>query len=175
MFMVQGQWPPVYVRSIEDLNMDGSLDEAVAVLRPVEGPGFSAFFYEGLGNLLPTISQSIILAPEVEPEGISIADLNDDGAPDVSMLDLNSGRRLILANNGGGQFAPVQPGDQDADGDTDLDDHVWYADCMAGPGSSPVSTGGLSEQLCLFYFDMDGDNDIDLLDGAYFNQSYTGG
>ncbi len=57
------------------------------------------------------------------------------------------------------------PGDADDDGDVDLDDFAIFTDCLAGPHISPEPTRvGLDARDCLWYFDRDADQDVDLAD-----------
>ncbi len=59
----------------------------------------------------------------------------------------------------GGFWFEQPPGDCNATGIADLLDHADFADCLTGPG------GGLPMPDCNC-FDVDGDNDADLLDFA---------
>ncbi len=59
----------------------------------------------------------------------------------------------------GGFWFEQPPGDCNATGIADLFDHADFADCLSGPG------GGLPTPDCNC-FDVDGDNDADLLDFA---------
>ena len=59
----------------------------------------------------------------------------------------------------GGFWFEEPPGDCNATGMADLLDHADFADCLTGPG------GGLPTPDCNC-FDVDGDNDADLLDFA---------
>jgi hypothetical protein len=57
------------------------------------------------------------------------------------------------------------PGDADDDGDVDLDDFAIFTDCLAGPHVSPQPTRvGVDARDCLWYFDRDADEDVDLAD-----------
>jgi hypothetical protein len=61
------------------------------------------------------------------------------------------------------------PGDFDADGDVDLDDYLYAADCLGGPNTLPSPTlYGVAVEDCLEVFDFNEDNDVDLDDAAYF-------
>jgi len=170
---VVGQWPPLYVQTITDLDLDGIMGEAVVIMRPLEGSAFIAVFFRDLISLTPDLMQIIALAPNVEPDGFTIGDLNEDGAPDVSVWDSTANRRIILVNDGAGQFSIAQPGDHDADDDTDLADHTALAACYAGPNIKPQAPD-YSPQQCLFWFDLDADDDVDLRDAGHFAQVFTG-
>ena len=62
------------------------------------------------------------------------------------------------------------PHDWDDDGDVDMDDFAYFADCMAGPDATPDP-----ETECLEVFDADMDGDVDSLDFAEFQLLFTGG
>ncbi len=57
------------------------------------------------------------------------------------------------------------PGDQDADGDVDLDDFALFAPCMTGPDNGPYPEGCDA-------FDFDRDLDVDLADLAGFQRAF---
>ena len=65
-------------------------------------------------------------------------------------------------------------GDSDFDGDVDLDDYAPFADCLAGPSTSPTPALPLTSEQCLILFDSDGDDDVDLDDFEAFAESFTG-
>lgn len=65
-------------------------------------------------------------------------------------------------------------GDFDGDSDVDLKDYSQFADCMAGPGEWPNPTGPVTLQDCLDVFDVDTDDDVDGVDMAEFQRSFTG-
>ena len=61
------------------------------------------------------------------------------------------------------------PGDGDHDGDVDLDDYPFLADCLAGPHATPApALPARSAADCLHDFDFDADEDVDLADFASF-------
>ncbi len=62
------------------------------------------------------------------------------------------------------------PGDGNHDGEVDLDDYPFFADCMAGPNETPAPVlPGRSAADCLHDFDFDADDDVDLADFAAFS------
>ncbi|GJM26489.1 MAG: hypothetical protein DHS20C16_29040 [Phycisphaerae bacterium] len=65
-------------------------------------------------------------------------------------------------------------GNNDIDGDVDLDDYLRFADCLNGPSSLPLPPSPSLSQKCLDVFDGDLDNDVDLSDFASFAQSVGG-
>lgn len=68
-------------------------------------------------------------------------------------------------------FVPI-PGDFDDDGDVDLDDYAFLADCLAGPNTSPTPTIATSGD-CLDAFDFDSDTDVDLSDAGAFQTFFS--
>ena len=60
--------------------------------------------------------------------------------------------------------------DFDGDGDVDLDDYVFFPDCMAGP-DTPPDPSSTTEAQCLEAFDFDADNDVDLENFAAFQRA----
>jgi hypothetical protein len=58
-------------------------------------------------------------------------------------------------------------GDNDDDGDVDLDDFSGFASCEAGPDVEPADPS-----CCTF--DFDGDGDVDLIDWSLFQIAFTG-
>jgi hypothetical protein len=57
------------------------------------------------------------------------------------------------------------PGDVSGDGKTDLADFAIFTDCMCGPGAEPApTTPGITAADCLYAFDHDGDDDVNLDD-----------
>lgn len=65
-------------------------------------------------------------------------------------------------------------GDFDGDGDVDLDDHVSFFDCLAGPGATPDPTPPFTTDDCLRAFDFDDDSDVDIGDFGGFQTAFTG-
>ena len=63
---------------------------------------------------------------------------------------------------------PETPGDFDSDGDWDLRDYKYFAECAADSGP-----GGDTGPGCR-WADMDGDNDVDLIDFGLFQAAFTG-
>jgi hypothetical protein len=60
---------------------------------------------------------------------------------------------------------PGVNGDFDGDADVDLTDYRYFADCLSGPGTSPLpSTGLICSGACEAAFDTEADGDVDLRD-----------
>jgi hypothetical protein len=70
-------------------------------------------------------------------------------------------------NMTGGFWFPLVPGDCNSDGAVDLLDYADLASCLAGPAA------GLSNPGC-GCFDLDRDDDVDLLDFANFQVLFAG-
>lgn len=66
-----------------------------------------------------------------------------------------------------------RPGDADCDGDIDGDDYTSFEECLTGPDITIDPTPPSTQQSCIDGFD-DGDNDIDLVDFAAFQQGFDG-
>jgi hypothetical protein len=70
---------------------------------------------------------------------------------------------------------PIGLGDFDRDGDVDLDDYPFFADCLAGPDITPSPTlPDVTVQECLDAFDSEPDGDVDFVDFAPFQKAFTG-
>lgn len=64
-------------------------------------------------------------------------------------------------------------GDWDCDGDVDLDDHAYFADCTNGPDLSPnPMLPGVTSLDCIEAFDFDAGGDVDLTDFAAFTTGF---
>ncbi len=60
-------------------------------------------------------------------------------------------------------------GDWDCDGDVDLNDFEYFADCANGPGIAPNPLlPGVTQANCIEAFDFDGGSDVDLADFVEF-------
>jgi hypothetical protein len=67
---------------------------------------------------------------------------------------------------------PCSLGDRDCDGDVDVRDYSFFAECMTGP-RDPGHPGGLPGPGCEA-FDFEPDNDVDLADFGAFQFAFTG-
>jgi hypothetical protein len=85
------------------------------------------------------------------------------GQPDAGVA---TGGSFTLTGGFWSAVAPSLPGDCDADGDVDLEDHSGFTHCLDGPG------GVLAGPECEC-FDIDGDGDADLADWAEFQSAFT--
>jgi hypothetical protein len=83
------------------------------------------------------------------------------GQPDAGSL---GGGQFTLT---GGFWFPQTPGDWDGDGAVGLHDYAAFATCISGPAR------GSAEPSCVC-FDVDGDDDVDLVDMSAFQQSFSG-
>ena len=66
-----------------------------------------------------------------------------------------------------GELIQIVAGDQNGDGQVDLDDHTVFTDCMEGAGQ------GMTDDCVAA--DVDDDGDVDLSDFAQFQSAFTGG
>jgi len=165
------------------------------------GPGSRAFLFDetGSGGGEP-IGPVYSVAYAVNDHGVAVGVFWSGGPPDYAALfDLEGGwiklQDLIhpasypndlynandINNDGwivGGTPAwllkPIILGDIDDDCDVDLDDHVSFVDCLAGPGATPSPTPPTTVMDCRNYFDFDADYDVDLADFAEFQEAFTG-
>ncbi len=101
------------------------------------------------------------------------------GLPNTAVIDLRvdlARSRLIAGTQGRGawRISIWLPGDLDANGTVDLDDHALFVGCFAGPAAAPAPLPPTSETDCLGAFDNDFDSDVDLADHAYLLASFTG-
>ncbi|MCA9250516.1 MAG: right-handed parallel beta-helix repeat-containing protein [Phycisphaerae bacterium] len=125
----------------------------------------------GVDNVIGTEDDDLRLLPNSPA-----IDAGDNSAVPVDVLtDLDGHARFVddvtTADTGVG-VAPIVDvgayefvlGDCDADGDTDLDDHVILGGCLTNPGAS-LGVGC----ACL---DLDSDGDVDLRDFALFQRTF---
>ncbi len=97
---------------------------------------------------------------------IDAAQLADNGTYDVMLTD--SCGSLVSAT---ARLTVRLFGDVNDDGDVDLVDYGVFADCMAGPNSTPApSLPGITPTTCVHAFDFDIDDDVDLADFAFFQE-----
>jgi hypothetical protein len=135
-------------------------------------------------------------AMDDQPERVVVADLNNDGHPDIATANFASDNISIRLNNGDGTFGAVSSvsagdgpsgiaaGDVDGDGDMDLVVSLANADQLArflnnGSGvfgaASTFSTSGTPRNVVLADVDADGDHDAVYTAGSYvFYQANNG-
>jgi hypothetical protein len=97
------------------------------------------------------------------------ADCNDNGRPDSCDIDLGSADCSQDGVPDECQLFSAMPWDLDHDGDTDLADYAWFADCLAGPCVPPCESP-LGD--CCAGADFDNDGDLDLHDASVFQEAY---
>ncbi|MCK4660547.1 MAG: hypothetical protein KAV82_13585 [Phycisphaerae bacterium] len=91
-------------------------------------------------------------------------DCNNNGVPDD--LDISGSTSLDCNLNSVPDECDLC-GDNDGDGNVDLDDFATFASCMTGPGGSASAS-------CLCKLDVDDDGDLDLADFVGFQKCFGG-
>ena len=150
---------------------DSGNDESPQVT--TDGAGNWVAVWESWDSLGGTIGNDFdILLARVE--GAPPApDCNTNGIPDE--CDIAAGTSHDCNTNGvPDECEMITPGDFDADGDVDLDDHAGFVAYMAGPGQA-LSASPECLDTVRVAFDFDDDDDIDLSDFAGFQEAFTGG
>ncbi len=151
-----------------DFNRDGIMDLAV-----LDDQGVSILLGNGKGGFLPPVTYDAGL----DPTGLTIADANGDGKPDL-IVGNPYGDILVLLNQGNGTFAPYRNADQAVElAVTDLTGNgskdVIYADQSLdrvvvdyGGGDSAVlgdQSSGLLSPGAVTLADLNGDGIPDLI------------
>lgn len=152
--------------TLSDLNGDGKLDVVVA-----SGDSINVLLGWGDGNFQKSLNYSL-----QESWGmIAVADFNEDGIPDLSMID-RLGPGMILLGSGDGtfragaslpaSFEAVVAGDFNGDGRQDLALATWtYVGIMLGRGDgsfSPISALRKGYTRFLLAADFNSDGKLDL-------------
>jgi hypothetical protein len=147
-----------YTNSVElaDINGDGMVDILFANGGDYEAPGkpeFSrVFLNQGSGTMFKEVSQDVFgPEPMVAVRAIRVADVNDDGNPDILVASSYQTQSRLYLGDGKGAFTDVTAmqlpqikasvgdakfGDADGDGDLDLILADW------GPGNPMQNEGG---------------------------------
>jgi hypothetical protein len=118
---------------------------------------------DGADNVYGTQDDDARLLP-----GSASEDTGDNGLVPVGVLtDLDGRPRLYNGTVDRGAYERVvsSPGDFDGNGSVGAEELGPLADCMAGPGQPPVPCT-TSPPACLEVFDLDSDEDVDLVDLA---------
>ena len=164
-----------------DFNKDGNLDLAV-VTGPYYYPGVNVSLGDGAGNFAAPITYPAGSGPGALTSG----DFNNDGYPDIAVVDLSDGTVSVLINNGNGTFAspvPYAVGNgsgqiltADFNGDGKLDLIVTNAgdgtvSVLLGNGDGTFQTQKASTAQANGYYmaiaDFDGDGKMDVAVSQY--------
>ena len=179
---------------LADMNVDGMVDLVHA--GDNTGDHVALNLNTGNGEFGPTI---FIAAVATDPVSVQIADVNNDGFPDVGVNNAIDGTVRIYLNNGSGNFPTsvvalsaagslrrIKLADVTGDGNIDLlyGHSLTSVSCMAGNGAGgfaapAVLTDGLNRPDHLAVHDMDGDGDPDLISSGdpmslFLNDGSTG-
>jgi FG-GAP-like repeat len=139
-----------------DLDGDGDQDLAVTIRESQDPSAVVVLFNDGTGTFDPVVPYTLGPVGASSAEHVVIADLNNDGIPDLAVADAivpggwdKEGKVWILLGVGSGTFAPAVPyqfvglypmhvaaGDFDGDGDTDL--AVWTEEPFPGNNTTRV-------------------------------------
>jgi len=138
-----GSYPESVV--VADFNADGKLDLAVAGVGLYESTGVNVTVLLGDGTGGFTAVQSGPSATGSSPTALAAADFNEDGLPDLAVINPVTGTVAVLLGNGTGGFAsapgsPFTAGTQPvalAAGDFNVDGKPDFA--IANYGSNNVS------------------------------------
>lgn len=167
-----------------DLDGDGDIDLVVGYVQLTGKENPSAvmvFENQGQGSFKPQASHPVSL----EPRSILVADLNDDGRPDIVTANKGGGGISLLFNRGGGKFSvatelstggaanSVFGADLNGDGKIDLAVANIESSAIAillnqGKGSFSAPAQYNIGEGAMFPFavtgaDLDGDGDVDLV------------
>lgn len=182
--------------AMADLNGDKHLDLVVAIVSDINGttfPDFDVFLNSGTGSFGPAIPAPQFITDGIdEGLGISIADLNGDGIPDllINGLDAFSSWAKTFIGKGDGTFttgavvwsgnpavgsdiAGVVLADLNGDGCPDLAVSVDYGwvntflnDCKGNYPADPTTWGMGDTSWGLAVVDVNGDGHPDIVSGS---------
>lgn len=162
---------------VADFNRDGIADIAIADgAGPGAGPGGVSVLL-GIGD--GTFQPPVFYPTGYGPEGVTVADFNGDGIPDLAVVNGSSDNVSVLLGNGDGTFSPasnfptigsgfsIATGDFNGDGKPDLavvngngvQIFLGNGDGTLQPlGNSPVGSSPQSVTAA----DINGDGNLDL-------------
>jgi len=174
--------------AVGDFNGDGKLD---IVATDYYNGLVQIFNGDGTGNFAVGSTFNTDLANN-EPYGVSVADFNNDGHPDLAVANWNGNDIGILLNDGAGNFPTPMPialngsvwqgvgiADLNGDGNLDLVVPYYYGSGIGvllgnGDGSFQAEqdfSTGTSDQDALVLADLNGDGKLDV---AVTNEQGTG-
>ncbi len=106
------------------------------------------------------------------------ADCDADGTGDVCTIADCAGDDPQCSDcNGNGipdECDTISGGDFDGNGVVGLGDWSAFVDCMAGPSAPPNPSASQCAEMCLQAFDLNGDNVVDIVDGAELLVTFAG-
>jgi hypothetical protein len=144
---------------VVDIDGDGDLDVLLAILDGTYSKNNAMYLNDGAGQL-QKVTESVFVTDGGSSTDVEVSDLDGDG--DLDILVANNGQNdAMYINNGVGEFESVTDNDFVTDPDSPEYGVVRF------PEISPY--GGSDESRCIKVADIDGDGDLDILVGKYFN------